>query len=70
MINTNNVYDVEIDWNGRTADRQKFSNCYISSAKYFDEEFHTDRELLDEELDQLQDNEPEWCYDQYFKYFY
>ena len=70
MINIEKVYDVEIDWNGFAADRQKFNNCYISFAMYFDEEFHTDRELLDTELDWLQDNEPDWCIEQYIKHFY
>ena len=70
MINIEKVYDVEIDWNGRTPDIQKFVDMYISAAMYFDEEFHTDRELLDEEIDWLMENEPDWCYEQYTNHFY
>lgn len=70
MINIDKVYDVEIDWNGRSADRQKFSNCYISFAKYFDEEFQTDRELTEEELYSLLDDDPYWCHKQFENYFY
>ena len=69
MINTDKVYDVEIDSNG-TPDRQKFSNCYISSAMYFDEEFHADRELLDFELEELQEEDSCWFHQQCASWYY
>ena len=70
MIDVEKVYDVEINWNGKSADRQKFSNCYISFAMYFDEELQTDRELTEEELYSLIDIDSYWCHKQFESWLY
>ena len=62
-MNLDKIYDIEIDWNGKI-DHPEYTNGYISSAWIFDEEFHIDRELLDEELEQIQEENPEWVYEQ------
>ena len=50
------VYDVEIDGID-IKDSPEFCDAYVSSASY------KDRELTEEECNQIQDENPEWFYE-------
>ena len=56
MINTHAVTDVE--WSGIDhKDHPDYCDAFIEKATY------EDREMTEDEIEELMDNNPEWCYD-------
>lgn len=68
-IDTSKVIITEFDGIDHK-DFPDFCDAYISTAEYFDEEFQTDRDLLEEEIEYLMENERDWFYEQLNNYLF
>ena len=63
-MNLKNIDDIELEINGGYPE---FIDSYIMRAGYYDEETREYRPLTDDELNDINENEPEFVYEQVIK---